>query len=359
MKIQILEIARSFYPSIGGLEKFVSDRLSMYNFLGYDYRLLTTDYNSGKYKDDGYSENVTYLKQYTPYNICFRIKSYLDRGDYNFISVNQIGNYLSDLSIYHAKKRGKKVILTPHLYFHTKKHAIIKNIHKEFIASKLLKFVDAIVCFTEYEKEFYVENFNVSSKKIYVIPHYSAIRKTNLVGQLGDFILYLGRSGGNKRIDILIRAYSKLNNYPYKLFLTVESQDLKSEIQILVKNNPNIKLLGCITEEEKWRLLYSSRALILPTDYEAFGIVLLEASQAKKAILCSDLEIFHEVLAKNGVKYFNNTVNDLQKVLIWFETLKNEKLIEMGEINYLNLERYTLPQISDQYKSMTTQLLEL
>ena len=41
--MKLLEIARSYYPSVGGLEKFISDRLKIYKSLGFDYRIYTED----------------------------------------------------------------------------------------------------------------------------------------------------------------------------------------------------------------------------------------------------------------------------------------------------------------------------
>lgn len=46
--MKLLEICRSYYPSIGGVEKFVSDRLKIFKSLGIDYQLLTTDYAEKK-----------------------------------------------------------------------------------------------------------------------------------------------------------------------------------------------------------------------------------------------------------------------------------------------------------------------
>ncbi|MCB9247378.1 MAG: hypothetical protein H6613_01960 [Ignavibacteriales bacterium] len=42
--MKILELTRSFYPSIGGMEKFVADRLKIYDSLGYEYEVITTNH---------------------------------------------------------------------------------------------------------------------------------------------------------------------------------------------------------------------------------------------------------------------------------------------------------------------------
>ena len=46
--MKILELTRSFYPSIGGMEKFVDDRLKIYKSLGYEYKVITTTHSEKK-----------------------------------------------------------------------------------------------------------------------------------------------------------------------------------------------------------------------------------------------------------------------------------------------------------------------
>lgn len=354
--INILEVSRAYYPSIGGLEKFVSDRLKLYQHLGFNYELLTTDYSSGKREKDFLQQNVTFLKQYTPYNICFGVDEIIRGSNSNIISVNQFGNYLSDYSIYRGKQLGKKVVLTPHMYFHTSNYGLAKKIHQKLISQFLLKTVDAIICFTNYEKDFYQARFEVPEQKIFVIPHYYESRSTNYEINNDDYILYLGRSGYNKRLDLLIQAYCSIANYPYRLLLTVDISDLSMEIQELVKNNPRIELLGKVCEKTKYRLLASTRALILPSDYEAFGIVLLEASDFRKPLLCSRLPVFLDIVNSGGVVYFDNKVEDIKNALNTFQKFDGSFVSHMGNINKANLEKFSRSQIGSAYNNLFNQL---
>ncbi|MCH7826360.1 MAG: hypothetical protein IIC75_00065 [Bacteroidetes bacterium] len=122
--MKILELTRSFYPSVGGLEKFVADRFKIYQQLEIDYKILSTDFTTEK-RDNNYSgEQATFLKQYTPYNITPNIKHFLD-DEYDILSVNQFGRYFSDYAInYVSKNRKVKIILTPHFYFHTVQYSL-------------------------------------------------------------------------------------------------------------------------------------------------------------------------------------------------------------------------------------------
>lgn len=349
-KLKIVEFARSFYPSVGGLEKFVSDRKIIYQQLGFEYNLITTDYNTGKFDFSVKHENTNSLPQYTSYNICpgiFKIIKY----DADIISINQIGNFLSDYALWYAYKNGIKVVLTPHMYFHTSKNSFVKNIHKRFLSQRLLKIPEKIICFSEYEKKYLMENFLVSNYKTVIIPHYYI--NTNEVSYTDEnFILYLGRASVNKKLDLLISVYNQISDPPFKLFLTVNKEEINLTSQKIVSENNNILLLGYVDEMRKQELLRTASALILPSDYEAFGIVLLEASEFGKPLLCSNLKIFQEILNPSGVLYFENEQKSLFKVLLKFSKTEKSDRQLMGEINKKNLERFDYDRIFKQYRQL-------
>lgn len=73
--MKILELTRAFYPSVGGLEKFVSDRLKIYRDLGIEYNLITTNFSSNKIDSSITQEIPVILNQYTPYNITPGLKN--------------------------------------------------------------------------------------------------------------------------------------------------------------------------------------------------------------------------------------------------------------------------------------------
>lgn len=354
--MKILEISRSFYPSIGGLEKFVADRLKLYDEIGIKHKLLTTNYNTGKFDYKLRQDKVTYLKQYTPYNFVFSLKKTLLNFEYDIISVNQIGNHLSDYSLFFGIKNKIKTILTPHFYFHTNKYLIFKYLHKISLSSYLLKKIDLIICFTEYEKNFYINNFNIDERKIIIIPHYFDLKQDYGEPIYKPFIFYLGRISKNKRVDLLIKAYDNLKNYPYELYLTLSESDLNESQMKIIRNNNKIKLIGQISDSEKYKLLNQTSALVLPTEYEAFGIVLFEASYFNKPILCSKLRIFEEILNNNGVLYFENNIESLTNTLLKFSKLNQEEIKNIGYFNKLNFSKYTFDSILKKYQNLFNKL---
>ena len=99
VSMKILEITRSFYPSVGGLEKFVLQRMKIYKELHVDYHILTSTYSSEKIDNNLNFNNVTILKQFTKYNFVFGLKKKFFNS-YDFICINQIGNFLFQIEAF-------------------------------------------------------------------------------------------------------------------------------------------------------------------------------------------------------------------------------------------------------------------
>jgi len=349
--MKILEIARSYYPSVGGLEKFLSDRFHMYKKLNIDFDLIATDFNTGKFDESKRVENIRLIKQFTPYNITPSIREFLST-EYDLMSINQVGRFFSDYAIRWAKKNGVKILLTPHFTFHTERNKLIKKIIEQTLVKNGLNLVDAIVCFTEVEKRYWVILNPEIEKKIHVIPHSFISKKLNEEDISDDkYLLYLGRYEKNKRVDLLLKAFEQAKCSNLKLKLTINARDLPKEL-IHFQKNRDISFLGYINDIEKESLLKKCSALILPSDFEAFGIVLLEASNYYKPILCSNLEVFGEVLDHKGAIKFSNNVDGLTNALKIFQSLSLGQKSEMGRINFYNLQKFDIDIIYKKYDAV-------
>ncbi|MBL1214842.1 MAG: glycosyltransferase family 4 protein [Ignavibacteriae bacterium] len=351
--MKILELTRLFYPSLGGIEKFVDDRLKIYQHLKYNFKVITTTQTERQISGTTKNKDVTYLKSFSPYEITFGLKRVL-KSDYDILSVNQFGYHYADYAIMKAFRAGKKIVVTPHYLFHTDRYAAVKNAYSKFLLPSLLKKIDRIICFTQTEKEYWIKSFPFTEKKLSVIPHYFKPANLNSVPDNSDreyYFLYLGRGAKNKRIDLLIKAFNS-SNLDYGLYLTIYEDELSDELNTIVKSNAKIKLLGRIKEEEKHLLLSKCSALILPTDFEAFGIVCLEASFYEKPILCSSLSVLCEILDDRGVLFFNNDIKSISNSLIKLGQLNKNERAAMGKINKENLQKYNFEKVVDLYSEL-------
>ena len=354
--MKILELTRLYYPSLGGMEKFVDDRLKIYQSLKYNFQVVTTTTTEKQLANSKIVKGIKYLHSYTPYVITPKLKKAMDKN-YDILSVNEVGYFYSDYAIFRAFKEGKKIILTPHFFFHTNKHRFIKEFYSKYILPRTLKKIDKLICFTKVEEQFWSKKFPFISEKIHTIPHSFIPNKIDIKNNLyrNDFFLYVGRGSKNKRIDLLIEAFSSLD-IEYQLYLTIEEDELTENIENIVKQEDNIHLLGRVSEVKKHYLLKYCSALIFPSDYEAFGIVNLEASGYKKPLIVSNLEVFKEILDSRGTLFFENNIESIKEKIEYFSSLSVDKKNEMGDINYENLERYSFEKIKNKYYNLISSL---
>lgn len=210
---------------------------------------------------------------------------------------------------------------------------------------KLIDKADYIFSITQYQKDIFVKNdFNES--KIFVIP--------NVIDKIIDFQEFkdfsnppvfgtMCRFDPVKGIPVLIEACRILRekniNFKLKIGGSPQKQYLNeyNKILNLIKKynlENNIELTGWVDNIENF--YKSIDIFILPSVYESFGIVLLEAMIHSKPIISS--------LAEGPSEIFKNTKNDFV-----FSVGNYEKLAELM-IKMINNKELAKKIVEDNYK---------
>jgi len=109
-----------------------------------------------------------------------------------------------------------------------------------------------------------------------------------------DYILYFGRlDTHNKGIDILLSAFAKLNAPDIRLILSgrgtperqTELQSMASDLNIAAQ----VEFTGPVTSKQKNDLIGNALFVCMPSRYEGWGIVAVEAGAASKAVIGTDI----------------------------------------------------------------------
>lgn len=334
------------------------DKTKIYEALGIDYKIVTTDFAS-KLSGEKRLPNVVYLRQFTPYNITPFLFKHLSK-EYDVVNINLLGRFYSDAALRYFAGKKTKIILTPHSVYHAARYKLIKRFFQRCVFPVLLKNIDALVTLTEYEKSIWNFQFKVPAEKIVVIPHYITIKqpaRTEPSFRLpGKYLLYLGRNDINKRPDLLIQAFLQLHHPEYFLLLTLNESDVTRAIAVEAKKNDHIKFLGSVNEDYKHQLLQNAEAVVVPTIWEAFGYTAFEASYYAKPVLCSNIPVFNELLDARGVLFFDNTVESLKHALSMFFHLTEKEKIERGNFNRINIQRFAFSTSVQKYNELFAML---
>lgn len=135
-------------------------------------------------------------------------------------------------------------------------------------------------------------------------------------------VVYSGRLVAVKRVDLLIDAFVKLaEDRPDWDLIVVGDGPLRRDLQAQVPGDlaGRVKWLGFLDDQRTLSAIYRlSDALVLPSDYEPWGVVINEAVAAGMAILASDqIGAAHELVVEgqNGHIFPAGDVDGLLKGL--------------------------------------------
>ena len=114
-------------------------------------------------------------------------------------------------------------------------------------------------------------------------------------------LLYVGRFGGEKGIDVLIAALARLARRPGLHLVFVGDGPVEPRLAAAAKAHRRSRLLGCISDTDRLARLYASADLFLaPGPYETFGLTALEAFGSGIPVLAADRGGAGELVTASG-----------------------------------------------------------
>jgi glycosyltransferase involved in cell wall biosynthesis len=197
---------------------------------------------------------------------------------------------------------------------------------------KLANLADAIIAVSENTKNDIIRIFNIPEEKIHVVYHGCSLEsspKTNSPFKF-PYLLYVGDRYGYKNFFPFVKQVTPILKQHKGLRVICTGHPFKKEEKKLFKKygvnnlfvNKWIK-----TDDDLFTLYHNAKCFIYPSDYEGFGIPILEAYQADCPVLLNQASCFPEI-AKDAAIYFNINSNDnslsknLEKVLLMNESEK-------------------------------------
>jgi len=173
--------------------------------------------------------------------------------------------------------------------------------------SSAYRIARALVAETELEARLVAEF--APRDRIHVIPpgidlaewqHPSADRLP--IGLPERFLLFAGRIASNKGLPILLRAFAQLRTEPrVDLVLLGRDWGERANLERLAASlgiSERVRFLGHVADRAQYRAVFRAcDAFVLPSEWEAFGLVLLEAMAAKRPIVATAVGGVPEVLS--------------------------------------------------------------
>ena len=344
--------------SFGGAEKVT---LTLNKFLNESYRTpdifsLTSNMQYSKKNIFDKSIIQTSFIQSLPFGKT-NVQSYLPFLPY---AVEQLDLRKYDLIISSSHSFAKGILTSPdqlHIsYVHTPMRYAWDQMHTYLERSKLsqlgFEFPIRLMLYKLREWDFYssqrldyiISNSNFTSKRIKkywgldseVIHPPVDIKRFNYKNSRENFYISLNRLVPNKRIDLLIKAFNKLN-----LPLIIIG-DGPERLKLEKISNSNIKFLKKISDREVENYMSRCKAFVY-AGIEDFGIAPVEAMASGAPVIAygkggilDTVNCLNEKNTKkvqNGLLFKNQTSEDIFDTITWFEDKKLWKKFKPETLN--------------------------
>ena len=173
----------------------------------------------------------------------------------------------------------------------------------------------------------------------------------------GDEIAFIGRLVFYKNLNVVLKALSLIpENVNFKL-IVVGNGPMRQEWEKLAAKwgvQKKVNFLGYVSHEEKLRVLRKISALVLPSFFEGFGIVILEAWAFKKPVIVADVSPLNEIVEHGRDGFVADPYNPKEWAKYIKMLLEDRDLArKIGENGYRKLiDQYTVEKIVSKFEQL-------
>ena len=357
--MKILQGCVRYPPAPGGAETVVKAYSEGLRGLGHDVEVVTTDlytetpFVKKKMPPVVNGINVTRHKAYTVSGEAHyvlapgMVQSFLSKNA-DIIHTHSYGYFQNHAGWIRERFQSTPWVITPHFHpswsmWGGSKRKTLREFYDTVIGKGTLEAADLITCVSKHERDMLVSEIGLIEDNIKIIynginwadwssvPNKEVFRKQYpTVSE--KFVLFAGRLATNKGLSDLISAMQLIDKKSVDLVITGADMGLGKQLEKEASDKGvTMHRLGHIDDETYRSVLSAAEMLVLPSEYEAFGIVLLEAAAAKTAVIGTNVGGIPEAMSpgNNGLIVEYNDVNNLAKsIAILLEDEKMSK--EMG-----------------------------
>lgn len=202
--------------------------------------------------------------------------------------------------------------------------------------SLALKNSKKIICVSSFLKKRIKEYYDLKENKFIIIGNLSLDLSLKLK-KIND-IIFVGSLEKRKNPFLLLKAFKKI--YKKKInMLIVGDGPLRNEIDVYIKNNNLsnfVKIFSNLKRKSVLKMIGSSKVLVLPSYYETFGVVIIEAFSMGVPVVMTD---------SYGVRDLNNV-----KCSIMVKNNDTKTLAQAIEKILTNTKKYDSNKIKKFYK---------
>lgn len=199
--------------------------------------------------------------------------------------------------------------------FYPRRFSLFDRCFRAGIYPLSMRRADKIVAISHWSRRTLIQRCGVAAGKVVAVPLGFTPRPATPCGTgqaaphaglphdvgRAPYLYYPAATYPHKGHATLLRTYSELRgrgDFPYQLLLSGQRTAYWKRLERQIHRlglEADVTHLGFLSREEVDRTYQGAAAVLFPTEFEGFGIPVLEAVQHGKKIVCSRLEVFDEL----------------------------------------------------------------
>lgn len=325
LKLMVLQISPKTVNSFGGIKHHCEELCALFTGDSSVFSKLLEEVSAF------YS---LLLKKYTfnPLSLYKKIREM----NPDIVHVHGFANISVIEAIIIARILNKKIVYSPHFHpFQYLQHPFLGKIFFWFLLRPVLPLVDTTVTISETDEQF----FNRFHRRVVSIPHYydGGDGLQSGIARKKNMILFVGRNEANKGLDHLYQLPSK-----YEVHCVTKGKLLRDDFI----------LHSDVSNEELHKLYCEASLVVIPSRYEAFSYVALEAFAHGTPVVMSDrVQIATYLKGKSGYSIF--------KYMDYDGFIKAVEETIGSDVDYDEIMRiFSKERIKELYKSVYMQVMK-
>jgi len=312
-KYKIVHVVRQFSPAIGGLESFVKSLAKEQIKAGLDVEVVTLNRvfhkNNKKYLAE--SEiiegiKVTRIPYIGSHKYPFAPDIIKKITTADIVHVHAIDFFSDFLSLSKFIHRKALVLSTHGGFFHTKYASLFKRVFFNLVTRYTIKNYLAVAACSESDLLTFKK---IRKNKIFLVENGVDVTKfgSSVTKVPNKRLVFLGRFSKNKRIDQLLLFFSKListSDEYHLLIIGKDWDDSLKQMELIIQDlniSEHVTILPELDDSEIKVQLDNASFIVSASEYEGFGLSIIEGMSAGLIPLCSNIPSFTKIIEKSGV----------------------------------------------------------
>ncbi|MGC5776376.1 glycosyltransferase [Paenibacillus pabuli] len=162
--------------------------------------------------------------------------------------------------------------------------------------------------------------------------------------------VFVGRLAKVKRVDHIMKALSPLQKNPWELHIIGDGEEYDSLLELSHHLGIQNRIVWHGWRHDPWEVVPGVTSLLLASDTEPFGLVLIEALSRGIPVISSDCKYGPREIVNptNGWLYRSNHLEELTSILR--RVMDGEQLLPSPESCRESVRKYAAPTIAERYE---------